>query len=236
MDLNVISPTLFTTNYVSIMFWVSSQSGQKQKNPIYAVCFTIKGSRSLIRYNESQFSPMDLHCAPVQVHWSWSVELSIIFIAVVRLTLNVDTQDDYCTHKADPQHTNQRSTQSCFIPSHLGWWSKMAIRLDWFWRPPASGAACECIIVYPFCVCLLSFVLNLSAWVTRMKNRACWIHSVVGNSTKSFFFSSTKHLLNLGCTPLCTALEGLFMFSLPSQVPENDLFQLQKFKFLFFFI
>lgn len=133
-------------------------------------------------------------------------------------------------HKTD--RSNQHCTQSCSIPSHLGWWSNVAIKPDWFSRPRASvqhASAQLCARPARLCVRLHMrvFVPILSAWVTRMRNRA---HS------KVFY---TKHLPKLGralpVPPLCTALEGLFMFSFTSQVPENDLFQLQDWSLSFIF-
>lgn len=78
-------------------------------------------------------------------------------------------------HKTD--RSNQHCTQSCSIPSHLGWWSNVAIKLDWFSRPRASvqhASASLCARPVRLCVRLHMrvFVPILSAWVTRMRNRA----------------------------------------------------------------
>lgn len=135
------------------------------------------------------FKCTHLYCTSVWVNGSSLAELSIILI-VVRLTLNVDTQNNYCTHRTDPHRTNQTSAALSHAPFPAILDDDLTSQLGWI---DSRGLPTECIIVYPFCICLTvcspsraSFVPILSAWVMRMWNRAHWIHSVVGNSTKVF--------------------------------------------------
>lgn len=125
-------------------------------------------------------------------------------------------------------------------PSWMMIYCNGGIRLDWFSRPPASVEhasaslcahfVCVCLSV---CKCLHMQVCAYLKWVHDEKQNS--FNLQCGRKFHKGFY--TKHLLNLGSTPssnpLCTALEGLFMFSLPSQVPENDLFQLQNWSFIF---
>lgn len=134
---------------------------------------------------------------------------SIILIVVVRLTLNVDTQNKYCTHRADPRHTNQTSAAPSHAPFPAILDDDLTSQLGWIDSPgpgPAGSGRVRLslpglyLLYLPLCVC--GSMHKCRAYHERVSDEnenQSSLNSQCGRKFHKSFY--TKHLPNLGCTP-----------------------------------